>query len=121
MAVHAHAVDKINKFEPPIDPTKQVVLARKCDVPEWLSVAYTALCQRKEPINAEEGMELGIETMAKLSTIRERLRDTYIQSLWGLKTYAITEVQRTVNEVFWPRSPISPTPPPAEPEPEVSG
>ena len=116
--VRAHSIDQINNFEPRIDPTKQVVLARKCDVPEWLSGAYTALCQRKEPISAKEGMELGIETMAQLSTIRERLRDTFIQDRWRLTTYDIAEVEQVVNEVFWPRPPTPPTPPV---EREVSG
>jgi hypothetical protein len=119
--VRAHSIDQINNFVPRIDPTKQVVLARKCDVPEWLSGAYTALCQRKEPISPEEGRELGIETMAQLSEIRERLRDTFIQNTWGLRTYEIAEVELTVNEVFWPRPPTPPIPPipfPPSPNPE---
>ena len=121
--VRAHSIDQINNFVPRIDPIRQVVLARKCDVPDWLSRAYTTLCQRNEPISAEEGMELGLKTMAQLSTIRERLRDTFIRNRLGSTTYNIAEVERAVNNVFWPQlpTPPPPTPPPVTAENEVSG
>ena len=113
--VRAHSIDRINNFVPRIDPIRQVVLARKCDVPEWLSGAYTILCLRNEPISVEEGMELGLKTLIQLFMIR----DTSIRNRLGSTMYdAATEVERAVNDVFWPRPP---TPPPVTAENEVSG
>ncbi|KAG8919822.1 hypothetical protein FRC02_001347, partial [Tulasnella sp. 418] len=52
-------------------PLDSILLARKCNVPQWLPDAYAKLCMRKEPISAKEGALLGIETFAELNRIRE--------------------------------------------------
>ncbi|KAG8921815.1 hypothetical protein FRC02_012337, partial [Tulasnella sp. 418] len=52
-------------------PLDSILLARKCNVPQWLPDAYVKLCMRKEPISAKEGTLLGIETFAELNRIRE--------------------------------------------------
>ena len=112
-AVRTLAIAEIGDFEPSIDPVRQVILARQYDVPQWLPVAYTALCSRDEPINVAEGDRLGMETTTMLSRVREKLRDDFIKRHYGKKPYQTSEVERTVNEVFWPQPPIpSPSPSP---------
>ena len=112
-AVRTLAIAEIGDFEPSIDPVRQVILARQYDVPQWLPVAYTALCNQDEPINVAEGDRLGMETTTMLSRIREKLRDDFIKQHYGNKYHLTSEVERTVNEVFWPQPPIpSPSPSP---------
>jgi hypothetical protein len=50
------------------------VLAVKHDIPEWLPLAYAALCQRDDPLEVEEAKRLGIETTVLLAKARERVR-----------------------------------------------
>ncbi|KAG8917517.1 hypothetical protein FRC02_003067 [Tulasnella sp. 418] len=49
-----------------------IFLSHKCQVPQWLVPAYTALCTQFNPLTMEEGHVLGFELFVKLAEIRER-------------------------------------------------
>jgi hypothetical protein len=72
--IRARAIQEIETFRPGIAPVDQVVLAVKHNVPEWLPPAYTAICQRADPIDIEEARRLGLETTVLLAKVREKVR-----------------------------------------------
>ena len=74
--VRSRAITEIDVFNPRIDPVDQVVLAVRHDVPEWLPQAYTAICQRADPIEIEDARKLGLETTVLLAKSRETVRNT---------------------------------------------
>ncbi|KAG8940599.1 hypothetical protein FRC03_005316 [Tulasnella sp. 419] len=67
-----HAIKEIEKLDPP--PVDSILLARKCNVIKWLKPAYLRLCNRPEPITADEGSLLGIQLFADLCHLREKFR-----------------------------------------------
>ena len=58
-----------------IDPIQKILLYRKHAVHRvHLQEALTELTIREKPINADEGRELGLETLVQLADARERAR-----------------------------------------------
>ncbi|KAH8110462.1 hypothetical protein DFH11DRAFT_1514284 [Phellopilus nigrolimitatus] len=49
----------------------RIRLGRKYSVPEWSLPGYLVFCNREEPLSLEEGMELGMEDVIKISRARE--------------------------------------------------
>jgi hypothetical protein len=74
--VRSRAITEIDIFNPWIDPVDQVVLAVRHNVPKWLPQAYTAICQRADPIEIEDARKLGLETTVLLAKSRETVRNT---------------------------------------------
>ena len=101
--IRSKAIAAIAATTPPIDPVDQVILAETHNVPEWLPVAYTALCSRDKPLTVGEGERLGARTTVKIAEARERLRDEKLREL-GAKIEG-GDVRCTVMDVFWPRKP----------------
>lgn len=86
-----------------INPVDQAVFAEMYNVPEWLPVAYTALCSREKPLTVWEGERLGARTVVKIAEARERLRDEKLREFGaGIEG---GNVEGTVTDVFWPREP----------------
>lgn len=56
--VRNRAISEITLLRGDIDPVDQIVLAQKYGVPEWLSDAYIALCEREQPLAAYEARKL---------------------------------------------------------------
>lgn len=56
--VRARAISEIASLDRDIDPVERIVLAQKYNVPEWLSDAYIALCEREQPLSAHEARKL---------------------------------------------------------------
>ncbi|KAG8910205.1 hypothetical protein FRC02_007310 [Tulasnella sp. 418] len=62
---------------------ESILLARKCNVPQWLNTGYTALCIRPEPMTVEEGALLGFGLFADLFRIRETRKATPCKSCYN--------------------------------------
>jgi hypothetical protein len=130
--IRSRAISEISAFRPRIDPVDQVVLSVKHAIPEWLPLAYAALCQREEAIEVEEAKKMGLETTVMLAKAREAVRKTsttgqtsdpcmpmgqvsynpfgigrasdhvQIQSRPDLPPFDEALVSRVVDEIFWP-------------------
>ena len=60
-----------------ISPIDKIVLAQEFDISgRWLLAAYTALCERAEPLSISEGTRLGLETAMRVAQLREQLRSS---------------------------------------------
>jgi len=71
--VKALAVRKLQRLS--IDSIQKILLYRKHEVHRvHLQEALTELTIREKPINADEGRELGLETLVQLADARERAR-----------------------------------------------
>ena len=58
-----------------MSPVDKIVLAQEFDINgHWLLGAYTALCERPEPLTISEGARLGLETAMRVAQLREQLR-----------------------------------------------
>lgn len=79
--VRSKAIAAITSSTTDIDPVDQAVLAVTHNVPEWLPVAYTALCSREKPLTVCEGERLGAGTAVKIAEVRERLRDEKLREI----------------------------------------
>lgn len=56
-------------------PVDKIVLAREYDITgRWVLSAYTALCERPEPLALAEASQLGLETAMRIAQLREHLR-----------------------------------------------
>ncbi|KAG5641558.1 hypothetical protein DXG03_004785 [Asterophora parasitica] len=53
-------------------PIEKVLLARMCNVAEWLRAAYVELVERKASLSVEEAATIGYETTIRLCGVRER-------------------------------------------------
>jgi hypothetical protein len=142
--IRSRAITEISTFRPRIDPVDQVVLAVKHNIPEWLPLAYAALCQRDDPLEVEEAKRLGIETTVLLAKARERVRkdsnaapnhfsspaSVAAKPIWDedpsfqpqqLRApdpapFDASLVDRVLQEIFWP-APVLPKP--TEPSPNI--
>ncbi|KAJ7614801.1 hypothetical protein FB45DRAFT_802028 [Roridomyces roridus] len=61
----------------PLDPVDQIVLAKKHNIPEWLRIGYTAICERGRALTHAEGEKLGMSTMVLLAEAREAVRNPH--------------------------------------------
>lgn len=94
------AIREIYDFRPRIDPIEQIVLAVKCGVEEWLPIAYTALCKRKDAIQLEEAEKIGIVITVKLNIARELIRKrSSVPPGASFDRYLVNNV---IFEIFWP-------------------
>ncbi|KAK0454518.1 hypothetical protein EV421DRAFT_1757251 [Armillaria borealis] len=67
-----------------INLVDRIILYQECKVdPSLLVPLYAKLCSRDEPLNTEESVRLGVETVVRIFQARERLRSS---SLDGLKS-----------------------------------
>ena len=58
-----------------MSPIDKIILAQEFDIGgRWLLGAYTALCERAEPLSISEGTRLGLETAMRVAQLREQLR-----------------------------------------------
>ncbi|KAI0366761.1 hypothetical protein BV20DRAFT_971499 [Pilatotrama ljubarskyi] len=56
-------------------PVDRVLLAQEFDIGgRWALSAYTALCERPEPLSLAEAGRLGLETTTRIAQLREQLR-----------------------------------------------
>lgn len=65
------AIDKLTPLVQNGDPIQWIVLARKCDVHEWLLPALNALARRPQALQLHEVNSLGIATVVKMAEVRE--------------------------------------------------
>lgn len=54
------------------NPLKYLDLADECDVPKWRMLAFSALCDPKEPLTLEVASHLGMEQFVALFRVREQ-------------------------------------------------
>ena len=108
--IRSEAISAITNSHQPIDPVDQIVLAVTHDVPDWLPVAYTALCCREKSITDEEGVRLGARTALRIAEARERLRDIKLKRLGVKVDFDVEDVESTVNSIFWPEEAAALTP-----------
>ncbi|KAG6837821.1 hypothetical protein H0H93_016189 [Arthromyces matolae] len=72
------SVKELAKFE--LDPLEKIELQQRYDIrPQWAWSAFNALCSRTNGLNVGEGKRLGVETIIKISAVREKLEK------WGRK------------------------------------
>lgn len=69
------AIDKLTPLVQDWDPIQWIVLARKCDVHEWLLPALNALARRPQALKLHEVNSLGIETVVKMAEVRESFNE----------------------------------------------
>ncbi|KAJ7178196.1 hypothetical protein C8R46DRAFT_1346416 [Mycena filopes] len=60
-----------------IDPIDQIVLAELHDIPHWLPVAYTAICERSGPLEEWEAEKIGYRKTVLLAQAREAIRNPH--------------------------------------------
>src|ERR1700677_4011131 len=53
----------------------QLVLARTYSVDQWVLPALTALCSRSPPLNLDEALQMNMEDVILVATVREEIRD----------------------------------------------
>ncbi|KAI0785800.1 hypothetical protein C8Q75DRAFT_696685, partial [Abortiporus biennis] len=58
-----------------ISPVDRILLSREYDIGgRWVLSAYTALCERAEPLTLAEASKLGLETSVRVAQMREQMR-----------------------------------------------
>ncbi|KAL4245354.1 hypothetical protein ABKN59_009790 [Abortiporus biennis] len=64
-----------------ISPVDRILLSREYDIGgRWVLSAYTALCERAEPLTLAEASKLGLETSVRVAQMREQMRGTFSRS-----------------------------------------
>ncbi|KAG8868178.1 hypothetical protein FRB98_003759, partial [Tulasnella sp. 332] len=58
-AARKYAIQQIESEYAEQSPVDRIILAGKCQVGQWLHPAFLSLCNRTEPLTAEEGEKLG--------------------------------------------------------------
>jgi hypothetical protein len=66
------AIEELSLIPSPVD---QLILAHAYDVQRWLMPAYSALCERKEPLSKEEGRRIGVDDVVLIHQVRECMRE----------------------------------------------
>jgi hypothetical protein len=67
--VRKSAIEELSKVA--MNPVTKVLLARECNIQEWLLAGYDELAKRKETISLDEAEQLGKDTAILLFQIRE--------------------------------------------------
>ena len=71
--IRALAIRSIQSLD--ITPIDRIVLSREYDITgRWTLAAYTALCDRSEPLALSEANRLGLETSIRIAQMREQIR-----------------------------------------------
>lgn len=64
-----------------MSPVDKIILAQEFDIGgRWLLGAYTALCERAEPLSVSEGARLGLDIAMRVAQLREQLRSSIRKS-----------------------------------------
>jgi len=61
----------IKQLAPITSSVDKVVLGRRHSITEWLSDAYSAICERRDALTLEEGIRLGMEDVIKIAAVRQ--------------------------------------------------
>lgn len=71
--LRAHAIKRLEALK--VEPVRRIQLYRDTHADKEVSLhpAYLELCERVDPITTPEGERLGLETVTKLFTIREKI------------------------------------------------
>lgn len=62
------AVDNLTAHALPVD---KIVLGRRYGITDWLAGAYEAVCTRADPLTMDEGIQLGVEDVVRISAARQ--------------------------------------------------
>jgi hypothetical protein len=123
--IRQRAIREIDSHRPRVDPINKIVLAEQHNIPGWLAPAYACVCQRAHPLEEWEAEKLGMTVTVKLARAREAVRELPLRPsspqsaadhFWGqtpveteslgvadYEPYDCREVQRIIDEVFWPK------------------
>ena len=63
----------------PPTPHDQLVLARAYSVDQWVLPALTALCSRTLPLSLDEALQMSMEDVVLVATVREEIRGGALQ------------------------------------------
>lgn len=63
----------IMMLEGKLDPVRRIEVSRIYVIKQWLRPALVELANRRESITLEEGRILGLETLVKLSAVRDSI------------------------------------------------
>jgi len=91
----------IQELTPPehLSPTDRILLARECQVVDWLLVGYKQLVQRNEIISADEEEQLGVN--ATLNVLRIKLiQESRRKGLSIFKSPDIAELEAIIRAAF---------------------
>jgi hypothetical protein len=80
---------------PNVSPVEKIFMRRKYNFPgKDLVDAYAEICQRKRPLSVEEGGRIGVESLALIAQIRERIysKHKYLMTV-ELEEAIISEIQ----------------------------
>ncbi|KAF8270199.1 hypothetical protein EI94DRAFT_1571952 [Lactarius quietus] len=58
----------------------QLVLARTYSVDQWVLPALTALCLRKLPLSLDEALQMSMEDVVRVATVREEVRELQVDA-----------------------------------------
>src|SRR5450756_2200298 len=64
----------LNNIQPPTPPDR-LLLARTYSVNDWVVLALSELCERKEPLSLDEARQMDIEDVVLVATVREDIRN----------------------------------------------
>jgi hypothetical protein len=73
----------IERLNPHLQPVDRVLLARDCQVSEWLSRGYRAIVDRAETISESDEEKLGTRAAMKLFRLRDAKR-VHHDNGWGI-------------------------------------
>ncbi|KAG8963762.1 hypothetical protein FRC03_002587 [Tulasnella sp. 419] len=99
------AIEAIEKLD--FGPMDMIMLSRKCNVQQWLTSAYVALCTRAEPITLDEARVLGLDFAFQLIAIRETTRYLTRCRNCGSSCYHTKDCVGFKDEVGQPRSKLA--------------
>jgi hypothetical protein len=68
----------LNNIQPPT-PHDRLLLARTYSVNDWVVLALSELCERKEPLSLDEARQMDIEDVVLVATVREDIRNHVLQ------------------------------------------
>jgi hypothetical protein len=116
--LRAQAIQSIEDSPTTLDPIDKLVLAINYKIPEWLTPAYIALCQRPNCLEEWEAEKIGLKKTVQIARAREAFRDASHRSrtpspvFWGrpaqlspvqpMVNYQAARAARIVDEVFFP-------------------
>ncbi|KAI0268463.1 hypothetical protein BGY98DRAFT_1019450 [Russula aff. rugulosa BPL654] len=67
----------IRCLEPPT-PHERLILGRKYDVDEWIPLALQELCERPQPLTADEARLMDFEDVVLVGSVREEVRNNAV-------------------------------------------
>jgi hypothetical protein len=85
----------IKQLVPITSPIDKVVLGRRHSITEWLSEAYSAICERRDALTLEEGIRLGMEDVIKIAAVRQGEQSSTFkptEQLDVLKTFGLLDI-----------------------------